>query len=546
MYKLMIVEDEEMIRRGISQSIDWEDLGFEICFEAENGKIAIERIPVLMPDVVLTDVRMPVVDGLELSKWINKSFPEIKIIILSGFADFEYAKSAIKFRVYEYLLKPTNKIKFHETFVKLKQILDDESIEKEKKINDQLKLKAGLLKMRNEFLNDLIKESNLELQTLTDRLNYLEIDFSASNYTVAIIKINADLKKYKMEWENDYSILREKYHSVVSEVLQDMNAGQSAVNDLSELIIILNIKESDMADAYIRRILEKVINNIRKLIFNDDELLICAGVGLTYPNIALLSKSYKQAESAVEYRFHEKSESVYFFNDIENDEIDKERYWLKNYPSNIEEIITQTFTGQVEKLEKSINEIFQSFKTRKLNPGFIKKHTQFMVFLLSANLIEVGASVKVENYIPWNYEQIIRNSISVDALKDFIIKIFISTAEAIEKVNSEDKISSRRAIEKVKMYIQENFNKNISLEELAGIVYLSPSYLSLLFKNVTGENYSEYLKRIRMVKAKELLKETELKVYEVAYKVGFNEYKYFAVQFKKMFGVTPGELRDRE
>lgn len=542
MYKLMIVEDEEIIRKGIVKSINWGELGFEVIAEACNGSDCLEKIKIQRPDIVLTDVRMPVMDGLELARRVNESYKNIKIIILSGFSDFEIARSALKFQVYDYLLKPTDKKIFLETFKTLKEQLDKEYRELDNRLNQQKKLLQGLSKLRHEFLMNLIKGEVGPLSILQERLDFLELDFSGDNYAVAVISIDGDMKEILTEWKNEESLLIFSYSNIVQEILDVLNFGVVVVKDIREIIIIFNFKHEEINKQLMTNVIEQSISYIK--LFKGQSLNIFAGIGLTYPGIDHISKSYIQANTALERKFFSNENYIFVYEECRETDIDSEKQWVNDYPNEINKIVSETVSGNLEKVEELIDQMFNHCTNEKPSSKFIKNYCYVMFFLINLNLSEIKVQLNTLDMFNTDFENDIKNICSIDDLKKYVKDSFTAVAKQIRIFKESKSGHHSKVIDSIKKYIDENYYKELSLEHLSKYAYLSPVYISFLFKSTTGENYMDYLKRVRLEKAKDLLRKADLKIYEVANVVGYSDYKYFAMQFKKEFGISPTEFRD--
>jgi len=540
----MVVEDEDLIRRGIIKSINWSELGFEIIAEASNGKEALEKIENNVPHVIMTDVRMPVMDGLELAKKVNEKFKNVKIVILSGFADFEIARSAIKFHVFEYLLKPTDKKKFIDTFKRLREQLDKEDREADNALHIRKKLNEGMAKLREEFLLNLVDGEVGPINMLKDRMDYLELDLSANNFTVAVLSIDGDMKNVLNEWKNDESLLAFSYVNIIVELLDVVNCGAVVANGIREIIIIFNFKEEENKYELLNSIVKNSITYISNLLFRGDSLSISAGIGLTYPNITEVYKSYKQAKKALEGKFFKRDKQFFVYEECGNTEVSYERQWIKDYPEEANQIINDTVTGNVGKVRSSITLLFERYIGEKLSSKFIKNYCYVLFFLLNASLSEFTEQEEICGVLKTDFESQVASISTIHELREYVTGIFTQVAEQMNFFRENGGSSHRKIIDTVKEYIDKNYSRDISLEQLSKQVYLSPVYLSFLFKSVTGENYTDYLKKIRLEKAKELLRRVELKVYEVGNMVGYNDYKYFSIQFKKAYGISPTEYRD--
>lgn len=544
MYKLLVVEDEDVIRNGIVNSIDWHELGFTMMGGVSNGREAITRIGEQKPDVVLTDVRMPVMDGLELSKWINENYEDIRILILSGFTDFEYAKSAIKFKVFEYLLKPTNKKIFMKTFMCLKEEMDNDKSRKELFISNKKRMKEGLYKLREEFLSQLLDGEVFSAAILKDKLNYLELGFNGESYIVSIIQIDADIKNYPVEWRSDKGLLTYSMSTIINDLMDETNCGFCIVKSLREIILLFNVKGSDGSKQFFRRFLDKAIDLIRKKLISDSRIGIYAGIGLTYPTIGQISRSYEQAQKVLEKKFFGVDDYYFSYEERLEPSLVDEKQWIKDYPADIEEILYNVVNGKNIKVTEHISRLFSTFKREKVNAKHIKNYSYILCYLLVANISDLLEPDSVMSVVDSDYEVIIKRCSTIDMLEEYITETLLTVVREIKKEKESSSTGNRKIIDEVKSYIDKNYSQDISLDEVSSKVSLSPSYLSYLFKNASGETYTEYLQKARMKGARRLLRRSDLKVYEIAGMVGYNEYKYFSQQFKKIVGMTPGDYRE--
>jgi len=405
MYKVIVVDDEEVIRSGLAAFIDAECPNFEVTETFEDGKEAIEYLQSNSVDVVLTDIRMNEVSGLELAKFIHGNRPETKVVIVSGYKDFEYAKKAIEYRAISYLLKPTKLEEVTEVFARLYETLESERKDE---------LRAELLPiLRDQFFYDLMTGA---LETgIKERFELLDFDFSFDNSAACIVE---------MQILNYESLLDKwKYEK-----------------DRLKLAIINFIKgsNSDIDCFYIN--------------FKDSRLFL-----------AIIIKERPSLEEA-------------------------HTFWEENLRSTFEQ------GKSLLNFNIEINSMSECVKIQDIGSVFNQFRNDFADIIASSNKTTANTS-------------------------------------------------SETIIQKAKALINDNFDKDISLEDIAGKVFLNPIYFSRYFKQNTGENFVDYLISIRIQKAKELLVNTNLKVHEIRSKVGYSSSKYFAYVFKNDTGLTPTEYR---
>ena len=538
MYKLLVVEDEEAIRKGIIKSIDWHELGFTVVGDVANGREGLEFVMREKPDVILTDVRMPVMDGLAMSEAVLEQYSDIRIVILSGFADFEYAQQAIRFQVSDYLLKPTDKNKFIQCFIRLKNELDEEHSEFLNQLSRQGKMYDGLLKLREDFFTKALDNHMAPGNMLDDWLDYLEVDFSGKSFAVGIIKIELSETFIKEAWSNEGKLLKFSYYNIANELLLDGCLGVPVVKSLREIIFIFNFKDRQFDQAKAVAILKKGAKALKELLGNK-YIRVSSGLGLSASGYSELPKSYEQASISMDKAFYSKDGGCYVYREMFKKAADDKK-WMENYPTDSNTILDETLAGNTQYVEELITAMFANFQRSRLSSQKAMDYAYNLCFKLFSNLTD-HLSGGGHHLAERDYKKEIYDMVSLEGLREYVLAIFRETASAFsgEKTNAPEDI-----IKSVKRYIQKNYSSDISLQMLSQKMFISPSYLSYLFKNETGQNYSDYLKNIRLNRARELLEQnSKLKVFEVCYMVGYKEYKYFSQQFKKAFGMNPTELR---
>jgi len=542
MYRLMVVEDENMIREGIVKSIQWDKMGFCVVASERNGVEALKTLKNTTVDIILTDIKMPIMDGLELSKQVRELYPEVEIVILSGFSDFEYARQAISFSAFEYLLKPTNKQNLYDTFLAVKEKLDKRNEAKNHMLYQGRIINEGYERTRNEYLLELLKGEKEAFQSIYDKLSNLEADISGPLLTVAIIKFDQNVIKQQLQdiWMGDKQFMLYAYRNVVHEVFGEVERGVPIVKDSDEIVFVFSFDTQDDQKKQMIRILEDISNNIRQCVFPGIKVPAMIGIGLTYPSIYLLPKSFQQAQWIIDKSFYNGQQTVQVFKD--SSEYKFEKNWIQNYPEELEEIASLVSIGNGERTRLLLEQVFKHLSEVNLSPDVIKNYCLVLKMMVINRLIDPLEGR--ETIADKNFDDIVKNSISFPSLKNYIITIMVNTAEKMRAyVDSNIENSGNIVIEKAKNYIMKNYNKKITLEEICEEVYLTQSYFSYLFKKVTGGTYIDFVQNKRIHEAKKLLKDSKIKIYEVGERIGYNDYKYFAVQFKKITGVSPGEYR---
>jgi len=292
-------------------------------------------------------------------------------------------------------------------------------------------------------------------------------------------------------------------------------------------------------------ILNQSCSNIKKTIFIDENIIIAAGLGLSYPDINHVSKSYMQANKALKGRSYDYCRDFFIFDQSQEDTISFEKHWIKEYPSEANSIIVEITCGNTEKARELVEALFNKFLRAKLSCTLIQNYAYVLCFLIAANLSELQKQIGESEIFTSDFEDCIKKTGTIEEIKEYLLNVLLNLAEDIKSFKQTDQKTHRKIIQTVKDFINNNYFEDISLEIISKHVFVSSAYLSFLFKSITGENYTDYLRKVRLEKAKELLSRIDLKVYEIASKVGYNDYKYFSIQFKKTYGLSPTKFREK-
>lgn len=530
MYKIMLVEDEAIIRRGIKRGVKWEENGFEIAAEAEDGEEALKLLEETGVDVILTDVKMPGMNGVELSKKVKEQYPQIEIVILSGFAEFEYAKAAVSFGAFEYMVKPVRKQEIEAVFGRLKEKLDRRSREEAEEQHRMLVLNEGMEKLRETLLLELLEGERKAYTNLEEEIMRLELELSTRNVQAAVIRT-------AVSQDAETEEIKQAYRKILREYVPD---GVSVIRSAQEMVLVfsdLEMQRENLLAVNLKRAAEKM----KEECFGEARPEVRVGIGMIYPSITHLYKSYAQAKKAIDSNFHEAGQIVNLFRD--GIEYEFEKQWIQEYPREISSITELVLAGKEEEVRSSIEKMFAEFEHKKMNPELIKNYCYVLGIMLKNAVYGILKPAQEQSYPDGSFETRVKNVFSMEELKEIMQRAAGGMVLMMKENGVEEPARDRLVIGQAKAYIAENYSKKISLDEICRNLYLSTTYFSFIFKKETGQNYMEYLTGIRMEKAKELLGTTTKKVYEIAGDVGYSDYKYFTAQFKKYTGMSPKDYR---
>lgn len=534
LYKLIVVDDEEEIRLGVIKKINWEECGFTVVGDAENGQDALEMAEKLRPDVIMTDIKMPFLDGLQLGEKIAEIMTSTKMIIFSGSDDLEYAHRAIKINVVEYVLKPINSLELIEVLKRLKDKLDKEYDEKRNKEILTNHYLESIPVIREQYLVGAL-EGRISKEQWKEDEQKLGLDFIERYLSVALINLDGDLenKEEELELLNDRGLVLISIKKIVDETL-DKYCNFISFPYSDKIVVLGTFKEDKEIMNFIKGLNE--VCKVFECIFGTS---ISAGIGKIYKHISQIRFSYKTAQNALEYRPILGNGKVIYIDDVEPDntiqlqfdELDESKLLnsIKLYSSTeIKEVIEGIF-NKIEKYLVPINK-YRIYIMEVMTS--LLKLTQ----VYNLDISEIFG----ENFNCYSY---LDKMDSILEIKEWFINKSIKLNELIKKERFN---SSKILVEKAKEYIMENYDdSNLSVEKLCSKLHVSPTYFSTIFKKETDMAFVNYLTSVRLEEAIKLLNTTDDKTYIIAKKVGYLEANYFSYVFKKKFGISPSMYRKK-
>lgn len=532
MYTVLLVDDEALVREAISSNMAWEELGYELIGACKNGKEAMEFLKENRVDLVITDICMPFVDGLELSKFVFESYPDSRVIIISGYNEFEYAKKAVKYRVAEYVLKPVTMAELSEVLLNVRKTLFEEKIKKDSMKKLEVAYIKNLPILRTRYLNQMvngIRKEELE-EDIQLKLKELNISIEGKYYTGAIVMVEKTEEFLLMMPEAKKDLPAFIIFNILEEMLA-ASANNIVFQDLNNNTVILSGTESEEEH---RQQFQKIFEECRGIVERNFGLGITIGIGKKVTALGKISRSYESAITALHYRFLYGVNRILDIRDFAN-------RTSKNYDFNEE--IKRLVTAIKINSANEINEILAEMKelSRKYLISQSRVYAVLQNLIVSVNHLLENANVLKEN-LEEKQEEILQRLYGEETLDD-IDMVMGNYCLYIGELLSEQREGSgkKQAILAVE-YIEKNYaNPELTLQSICNDLAISTSYFSTIFKNYTGETFIEALTKKRMNKSMELLANTSMKIYEIAERVGFSDPHYFAITFKKYTGMTPKE-----
>ena len=536
--KVFLVEDEMVIRRGIKNSIDWEKEGYIFCGEASDGELAYPMIIKEKPDILITDIRMPFMDGLELCKLVKKELPNIKILILSGYDEFDYAKEAIRLGVTEYLLKPISSGKLLEALNGV-----SESIRREKEDKDLVRkymeeMRENTEHEKQKFFEQMIA-GNLSMADALETGKKYEMNLSAGMYNLLLFRFTLgeeNRKSGELLGEAEYAIKK------LTERLEYVFEFQRDVEGWAFLLMADNEEQMSERVKELSKDLEEIMKNYSTIAY-------FGGIGQPVARLRELEESFREAERALAARFTMELNRIISVEDIR----------MAQNVDTLDDIEITSF-GEIEKtrtmLEKFLNngaedeiDEFVDVYINELSEENLKSVLMRQYIIMDAYIVMMSFCEKIEGIegeMQAQSEELKNSMKTIQTLEE--IKNYIRML--LKKIiGVRDTISGRRysdIIEIAKDQIRKTYmSDEISLNTIAAEVGMSPSYFSSIFSKEMGKTFVEYLTEIRMDRAKELLMCSSMKTSEIGYEVGYKDPHYFSYIFKKTQNCTPKEFRAR-
>ncbi|MHA0856304.1 response regulator [Paenibacillus sp. CMAA1364] len=531
MLKVMITDDEALVRIGIKTTIPWIELGFELVGEAENGKKALEMAREFKPDIILSDIKMPLLNGLELLKKLKDEGNQAKFIMLSAYDDFEYVKEALKNGAYDYILKlelePDHLIRILSEL--RAEILSNRVVSSP---NVAIATETPFINtslIKDKFYKDLIFGVIQKREEVVEPLDRYHLQFPEQNLICLLIEVD-DEQIYIKYGESphllDYSIL-----NIIEEVVTSYAYGHVISLERRRFVAILSLL--DKREYPSEHTVNDVTGNIRTTLRKYLSTSVCIGISRIYQEYTDIQKMFRQAKEANLHKFSYPRGSDILYQDIchlsleDSEDISEEMKDMEN----------ALLYGDVHEIEHTLNKIIEKMiasnkLTKDLLTGLCYTlYYMYQSFVEKYQLTDKGIITKEM------YSRIDKMNLK----DDFVEWVSYLKNRTIEQlINNNENMR----VYKAKQYINNSYKEELSLERVATHLELSSGYLSNLFKRETGQNFVDYLTEVRINNAKVLLRTTNLKNAEIAREVGYMDEYYFSKVFKKITGLSPTKYRE--
>ncbi len=532
MYKILLVDDEILVRDAIRENIDWKGMDCELVGDCENGQQAAEFVQNHEVDIVLTDICMPYMDGMELSHFLHDNYPDIIIVIFSGFGEFEYAKKAIQYNVSEYMLKPITAMELTKVIERMKEKADARQKEKNKiqiLMRDSQGYKKNANMIRSKTIEALVNCTR-DVKESLDELEKMGIQMEASSYRVAVFDMDlySDLYQIDTEKRQESALMAFVLYNVSDEIVNEKKAGVAYQEGSNRVCVIFMGNKTKEGSALIRETCQEIKDKVKEVI----GIEVSMGIGSWVRSPGELIFSHRMAEKAIQRRYLLGGNLLI---DMEEDETDQ----VISIQDYLEQLKNALKTGKKEEMDRILDKIEAEIRGALVDKSYACVYLQQVIRVIGnsvQSMVSDGADIIMER------EKLLKAvteqkcfQAAADLVRAYAQKMF-------EELTNYNSSAGQRQASLAMDYIRNNYmDTELSLNSICSYLNISTSYFSTIFKDITGETFVEALTRTRMEKAKELLENTTLKNYEIAEKVGFSDPHYFGISFKKMTGKTPTE-----
>lgn len=535
--KVFLVEDEYIVREGIKNNIDWEKNGYDFCGEASDGELAFPMISEKRPDIVITDIRMPFMDGIELSRMIKEEYPEIKIIILSGHEEFEYAKAAIQIGVEEYLLKPINGDELLQVVNRVAQKIKEENESRE--TLQEGEGDENFEYAKRQLLSSLI-DDNASLSDAMEQGKKIHLNLMAQCYNVMMLKLQRKNK------EQGFSQRILELYKTMEDTLKEQD-GQSIMFDRApegKVILFMGSGEEE-----IRRNMDVFAGQFREILPEYEDVTYFGSVGVPVMRLRELGESYEAASHGFSYRFLTEPNQI-----VDNHTVFDQTRNEKKFSCSIGSVDIQNLDkqkiesflkgGEMDEIHFFVEEYMKNTGDAGKNSMIFRQYIVMDMFFAASHFLTQITDGREQLGEPFESPEQMQKIVSdLEATVVYIKELFTKVMQVRDAQTTEH---NSDVVENAKKYISENYHdEELTLNTVAHEVNVSPNHLSAMFSQKTGQTFVKYLTDVRMHRAKELLKCTSKRSNEICEEVGYRDPHYFSHLFKKNVGCSPIQYRER-
>jgi len=532
-YSLLLVDDEEIIRNGISRKIDWTAEGFRFLTPCEDGEAAIAMIRKEVPDVVITDICMPRVDGLEVARFAAENYPDTLVVILSGYEDFEYARKAMQYNVQEYILKPLSSRKIRELLQRIRDELD-----RKKAFQLDMDRLLGLQEESRQIILERFLCRMLTRPVPEEEIAAYESALPVTDPEIryfCVLCLDVDYPDYTASGTVTLDLyllaLREQVEAIGEKIPWSLLCQPYE----PRLILILG----DRNEQSLLHTARFAGDQIHKTAQSLPDFTVSIGIGRTCAGMTGLHISYGEALAALENRLVVGDNGVFLYH--RKKDVPGENIRFSHFPS---EIRTALRLHGEERADELVSQFCSLLRSSPLTVHRIRLEIDKLVFSVIEFLDDLNEGIPYSESRDLTEELACVSGLpNLDQVEETLLRIL---KDISGRLRDKRRNYPEKKVYEIQEYLESHYaSRDISVESVTTRFFISPSYLSKLFKQFTNKTFIEYLTGLRVAKACELLKTSNRKLFEIAELVGYSDPRYFSSIFKKYTGLTPSQYRDQ-
>ncbi|MEK4439297.1 response regulator [Paenibacillus sp. FSL K6-2862] len=525
---LCIIDDIKSVVDGVATRIDWKAHGITVCGTALNGEKGLELIERCRPDIILTDIRMPKLDGLELTRRVKEICPHSKVLLFTGYTDFEYAQQAVRLGAFDFIAKPFSHTQIEQAILKAKQAVVQQQAKWLEREQLQRKLDESMPTLLQQYLNLFIRHRMAE-DRARDRWKFLQIDLAPEKLAIMVLHIDRFSERRGMLVVQEMELLLFSLQNIVEETVRAYTKGLVFRESESRFAVVYNETEE--------RIGTEMAESCRLNIEQYTRNTVSVGVGGVVERISDLPDSFEQAMSALSYHFYTEGNSVVVYADIERTDPMLPRY----SPDLEQEMLHSLRSGNRSMALKLLDDLLGELTRaeRQPDPRLLTGVLHELAYRMLRVFREKVDEDELAPLLTRVREHWLTASISLAEIREELASICEIGCDCIERKYNLD---SALIVEKAIQYIRNHLHADLSVSSCARHVHLSRSYFANLFKKMTGTTFHHFVTQERMERAKQMLL-ADMQVQEIAEALGYGERRYFTEVFKKQVGMTPSEFR---
>lgn len=532
MYKVLIAEDEVPVRNRIIESIAWESIGLEVAYAAGDGQEALDYLEEHQVDLILTDIYMPFVDGMELIRRVRETNNYCKVVFLTGYNEFDYAKEAIELHASRYILKPITKAELTELLIELKEELDAAIIAKKNLNMLEGEYRKNLIFLRDKLLYDIVA-GFMPSDRIEQAFENLKFEFKKPFYRLGVLEVIGKEDFGQKVWADDYSLLHFAMYNICKEILSEEDMTRVLLGENGKIIIIFTKEEALDFDKKAFDLLTEVLNTVRHIY----EMPLTAGLSSTYNTIGDLNYAYEEALSAISYNVIEGYNRVIITSDIEP-VTPKNHQKIEDTMMKIAGAMKVNDLGDAKEL---LSLFFEQIRFSRYGLNEVKT----LILSMIIRIYDVYNQMCLKDTLKATLDfRLVEQLYDLEDFSGVQTKLMTTIEDLSGKLKKSREDDKNHLVIEAIAYIELSYmNPTLDLKEMSEKLHVSTSYFSRIFKQAKEQTFLEYLTAHRMNQARTLLKTTDMKVYEISVQIGYDDPHYFSYNFRKNVGMTPLQYR---